>query len=44
MFFSITARDIGALAPPQPLVPTATHSTDETPVHVDTFPWPGQLP
>ena len=43
MFFSITARDISALTR-QPLVPTATHSTDETPVHVDTFPWPGQLP
>jgi MFS family permease len=43
MFFSITARDISALTR-QPLVPTAAHSTDETPVHVDTFPWPGQLP
>ena len=43
MFFSITARDIVALTR-QPLVAAGNHSTDDTPVEVDTFPWPGELP
>ena len=43
LFFSITARDIVALTR-QPLVAAGFHSTDDTPVEVDTFPWPGELP
>ena len=43
MFFSITARDIIALTR-QPLVAAGFHATDDTPVEVDTFPWPGELP
>jgi predicted MFS family arabinose efflux permease len=42
LFFSITARDISALTR-QP-VAAGSYSADDTPVAVDTFPWPGELP
>ena len=43
LFFSITARDLSALTR-QPLVAAGAHATDDTPVEVDSFPWPGELP
>jgi MFS family permease len=39
LFFSITAGDISALAP-QPRVAVGSHAIDDTPVEVDSLPWP----
>jgi predicted MFS family arabinose efflux permease len=42
LFFSITAGDITSLAA-QPRVAAGSDATDDTPIEIDSFPWPEQF-
>lgn len=42
LFFTVTARDISALTK-HPLVSAGSHASDDTPIEIDTFPWPEEF-